>query len=114
MATSTPAQPALDVSDLEPIDVEVRNPSVVLSVRLDGDMARALHGLARRRGRRLSDLMREAAANLLREPTNDSVRYVVSGAGVTISVGQWSADIVNDRSDQTHEWRSPSHSDSPA
>jgi hypothetical protein len=90
---------------LEPIDVEVRGPSVVLSVRLDGDTARALHALARRRSRRLSDLMREAAASLLRDSGSDSPRYLVSGAGVKVTVGDWSAGSLNARPDQTHSWR---------
>lgn len=46
--------------DLEQIDVELRNPSVVLSVRLDGDTAKALHQLARKRGERVSEALREA------------------------------------------------------
>jgi len=55
--------------DLEQIDVELRNPSVVLSVRLDGETAKALHQLARQRGARVSEALREAV-----------VAWVASGA----------------------------------
>jgi hypothetical protein len=53
--------------DLEQIDVELRNPSV--SVRLDGDTAKTLHQLARKRGERVSEVLREAV-----------VAWVASGA----------------------------------
>lgn len=47
--------------DLEEVDVEVRNPTVVMSVRLDGNTARAVGALARAKGRKVSDILREAA-----------------------------------------------------
>lgn len=105
MAKGATAQRAVEVDDLEPIDVEVRNPSIVLSVRLDGDTARALHALARRRGRRLSDLMREAAADLLGQAGSESPRYLVSGAGLKVTVGDWSGDGSSSRPDETHTWQ---------
>ena len=46
---------------LEPLEVEVRNASVVLSVRLDETTARRLRVIAHQRGVRISDLLREAA-----------------------------------------------------
>lgn len=49
---------------LEPLDVEVRSATVVLSVRLDDATARRLRSLARQRGVRISDILREAADSI--------------------------------------------------
>lgn len=49
---------------LEPMDIEVRRPTIVLSVRLDDVTARRLRGLAQERGVRISELLREAAMSL--------------------------------------------------
>ena len=62
-------------SDLEPMDVELRTPSVVLSVRLDAATARAVHDLARRRGARMSDLLREAVSAWVQNGTPESEPY---------------------------------------
>jgi hypothetical protein len=51
------------VSDLEEVDIEVREPTVVMSVRLDGGTAKAIAALARTKGRKVSDVLREAAAS---------------------------------------------------
>ncbi len=52
--------------DLEPVDIAVRDPSVVLSVRLDGETARQLHAIASVRGSRISDVLRDAAVEFAR------------------------------------------------
>lgn len=49
---------------LEEMDIEVRSPTIVLSVRLDDATARQLRILAQERGVRISDLLREAAVSL--------------------------------------------------
>ena len=50
-----------DEDRLERVDVELRAPSLVLSVRLDEKTGRQLHRIARERGMRISELLREAA-----------------------------------------------------
>lgn len=47
--------------ELEPLEVEVKAPTVVLSVRLDEATAKRLHAIAKRRGVRVSDVLRDAA-----------------------------------------------------
>ena len=49
---------------LEKMDIEVRSPTIVLSVRLDDATARQLRILAQERGIRISELLREAAVSL--------------------------------------------------
>ena len=79
--------------DLEQSDIELRNPSVVLSVRLDGATAKALHQLAVHRGERVSEVLREAVlacvrTGLIREEPNYRMQYL----GTEFSVGRtaWS------------------------
>jgi hypothetical protein len=75
---------------LEPLDVEVRNPTIVLSVRLDDATVRQLRVLARERGVRISDLLREAAGALAEEatkrpgraPTPYDIAYLTTAVGV--------------------------------
>lgn len=49
---------------LEKMEIEVRSPTIVLSVRLDDATARQLRTLALERGIRISELLREAAVSL--------------------------------------------------
>ena len=79
---------------LEPSDVELRNPSVVLSVRLDDDTARLLHRLAKRRGVRISDVLREAAvAYATTEVSESGVPVAIVGGDerypVEVTLGSW-------------------------
>jgi hypothetical protein len=48
------------VRKLEPIDVKLRDPSIVLSVRLPDRLARLLHAEAKARGVRMSEVLRIA------------------------------------------------------
>lgn len=75
--------------DLEPIDVELRNPSVVVSVRLDRDTAQRLSGLARVTGRRVSDLLREAASTYVAQGVErPGPTFVVSSVSLDVPVGR--------------------------
>lgn len=76
-------------SDLEPGNIEVRAPSVVLSVRLDEATGRQLHALAKRRGIRISDVLREAAESYARMGgTGGEGFYRLVGANIDVAVGQ--------------------------
>jgi hypothetical protein len=79
---------------LEPVDVELRNPTVVLSMRLDDATARQLHRIAKRRGVRLSDVLREAAvAYAATESSTLGARVAIVGGEelypVEVSLGNW-------------------------
>lgn len=76
-------------SDLEPAEIEVRNPTVVVSARLDADLARQLTKLARQQNRRLSDLLREAAAIYAAVAAQEvqGPEYVASWPGGRVSLG---------------------------
>ena len=77
---------------LEPSDLELRDPSVVMSVRLDNDVARRLHAAAKTRGLKVSELLREAATFYLNAGDMSGPKYVVTGKGVTrVAVGGVSA-----------------------
>lgn len=78
-----------DIEDrLERVDVEVRSPSVVLSVRLDEETAKQLHQLARRRHVRMSVLLREAAAAYAASIAEEASRpYEVVFARHRVAVG---------------------------
>src|SRR5690348_14399585 len=63
---------------LEPVEVDNRPASVVVSVRLESDLARDLTRAARSRGLRLSDVLREAArAFSLRPDWTEKLSYQV-------------------------------------
>ena len=90
---TTKSEPAVE-GELEPSDVELRNPTVVLSVRLDDSTARQLHKIAKRRGIRLSDVLREAAAAYASAGALDSgVRVAIEGGDqsypVRVALGSW-------------------------
>ncbi len=75
---------------VEALDVEVRNPTIVLSVRLDDATARQLRVLAHERGVRISDLLREAAGALAEDaakrrgpaPMPYDIAYLTTAVGV--------------------------------
>ena len=76
------------VEVLERIDVDNRPTSVVVSVRLESDLARELGGVARTRGVRLSDVLREAAKTYAaRAPWADAVNYEVQGPRLQVTIG---------------------------
>lgn len=71
----------------EDLDVEVRTPTVVLSVRLEEEVAKELHRQAKQRGVRVSDILREAARQYARTASQASgVVYVVEG-GRNVGLG---------------------------
>jgi hypothetical protein len=71
----------------EDIDVEVRTPTVVLSVRLDEKVAKELHRQAKQRGVRVSDILREAARQYAQTtPRPSGAVYVVEG-GQNVGLG---------------------------
>jgi len=74
--------------ELELQEFDSRPRSVVLSVRLDLETARRLHHMARRRGVRVSDLLREAAKAFVDREEVDSWPAVEVVGGVTFSVGR--------------------------
>lgn len=75
---------------LEREDIEIRAPSVVVSVRLDQETAKRLHRMARDQGRRMSDVLRDAAVALAsRREAVDQPVSEVSGADFTVRSGQW-------------------------
>jgi hypothetical protein len=77
---------------LEPSDLELKNPTIVMSVRLDNQTARRLHVMAKLRGVNLSDLLREAAVHYLSTAVgNTEDKYVVTGAITRLAVGGVSA-----------------------
>ena len=78
--------------NLEPIDIDSRPQSVVLSTRLDAALARELGALARSQGRRISDVLRDAAAAYLAEPRTHkgavtSSFIELSSSTQTLSIG---------------------------
>ena len=75
--------------DLEPVDIAVRDPSVVLSVRLDSGTARQLHAMARLRGSRISDVLRDAAVEFARRGTAESgTSLEMEGADLRVVIGR--------------------------
>lgn len=70
-----------DAGALEEVDIEVRNPTVVMSVRLDGETARAVGALARAKGRKVSEILREAA-----------VAYAAAGGETEVMTFELKAD----------------------
>jgi len=71
----------------EDLDVELRNPTVVLSVRLEEGVAKELHRLAKQEGVRVSDVLREAARLYARTgPAGKGVAYTVEG-GKNVGIG---------------------------
>lgn len=76
---------------LEPIEVDNRPTSVVVSVRLESDLARELTAVARSRGLRLSDVLREAAKNFAARPGwTEQINYEVQGPlHVTFGAPAW-------------------------
>ena len=95
---------------LERVEVELRSPTVVLSVRLDEETAKALHALARQRGLRISDLMREAATAFAASAPKDRSRsFVFEYAGKRLASGVTSVNSQGTRLQTTSE---PQDSDS--
>ena len=77
---------------LELEDIQVRATSVVLSVRLDPETAKRLHRITREQGRRMSDVLRDAAVALAKsEGSADRPVSEVSGADLIWKYGQWPA-----------------------
>jgi hypothetical protein len=75
--------------ELEEITIEVRSPSVVVSVRVDSDTARQLHKLANRRGVRVSDVLRDAAVEYARTGWLEAEGGIqVTGPDIRVSVGR--------------------------
>ena len=77
---------------LEPDEVEVRNPTIVVSVRLDEGLAKDVSRLARRKGQRISDVLRDAATAYVDQAARESApRYEVESGPVSFVVGvrQW-------------------------
>jgi hypothetical protein len=76
---------------LEKMEIEVRNPTIVLSVRLDDATARQLRTLARERGIRISELLREAAVSLAESASKmaaaESTPYDVAYLNTALAVG---------------------------
>jgi hypothetical protein len=97
--------------ELEASDVELRNPSVVLSVRLDGATAKALHQLARKRDARMSDLLRDAVAAYVRSGAADQQpHFAVQSRVVSFVVGApsvWTEqpDQPSEKTGETVAWR---------
>jgi predicted DNA-binding ribbon-helix-helix protein len=93
-------------------DMELRNPSVVLSVRLDDATTRQLHRIAKRRGVRLSDVLREAAiAYASADALGSGVRVVIEGGvqhyPVQVALGTWPVSSESQRARRgsaTLEW----------
>lgn len=80
---------AVDAEDLEPVDIAARDPSVVLSVRLDSGTARQLHAMARLRGSRISDVLRDAAVEFARMGSTDTgVSLEMAGADLRVVIGR--------------------------
>lgn len=79
--------------DLEPVDIALRSPSVVLSVRLDGDTARQLHAIARLRGSRISDVLRDAAVEFVRMGSGATgMSLEMEGADLRVVIGTRAID----------------------
>jgi hypothetical protein len=79
--------------ELEPADIVVRDPSVVLSVRIDSGTARQLHTIAKQRGARISDVLRDAAAEYARTKAGDpEMRFELMGPGLRVVVGRRTVD----------------------
>jgi hypothetical protein len=97
--------------ELEASDVELRNPSVVLSVRLDGATAKALHQLARKRDARMSDLLRDAVAAYVRSGSGDQQpHFAVQSSVASFVVGApsvWTEqpDQPSEKTGETVAWR---------
>lgn len=99
----------IEVNDeLERVEVEVRSPSLVLSVRLDEPTAKRLHALARQRGVRISDLLREAAtAYAVAAQTVQSTPYEIGFARERIAIGVAAANSHVNRSGTQSQGDSP-------
>ncbi len=75
--------------ELIEVDIDVRTPTVVLSVRVDDETARQLHRLAKRRGVRVSDVLRDAAIEYAQAGWREGESsFEVSGLDVRVSIGQ--------------------------
>jgi predicted transcriptional regulator len=93
--------------ELEPSDIELRDPSVVLSVRLDGPTAKALHQLARQRGERVSVLLRGAVVACVRSGfMEQDLHYRVQYQRTAFAVGtrsSWSEESGRGRNSSPDE-----------
>lgn len=78
-----------EVTDrFEPIVVESKNPTIVLSVRLEEATAKELHRWARQRGVRVSDVLREAAVHYAKVgPHQTDLSYRVTWGSVNVGLG---------------------------
>ena len=90
---TTKNEPTVE-GEMEPSEIELRNPTVVLSVRLDDGTARLLHRLAKQRGVRISDVLREAAvAYAAAEPIESGTPVAIVGGAerypIEVTVGSW-------------------------
>ena len=90
-------------SELEPIDVELRNPTVVLSVRLDEATAKQLHRLARQRGVRMSELLRQAAGLFVEgaAKTERPVGYRIEFLDTRVAVGTTAVESQGSKTEES-------------
>lgn len=89
------SKPTPEDEPLVPVDVDNRPSSVVVSVRLNSEVAMELNAVARARGVRLSDVLRDAARTFAErqpEPTS-TLRYQVQGVvEVAVGVPNWRSE----------------------
>ncbi len=91
----------IEAGELEPADVVVRTPSVVLSVRLDEETARALKRIAGDRNLRMSDAVREAVSAYVRTTGSSDFFFSVESRPVSFAIG--TASVWTDRSEKPAE-----------
>ncbi len=73
---------------LEQVEVELRSPTLVLSVRLDEKTGKQLRALARNRGVRISEVLRDAAiAYAASAPHEQATPYIVGSARERFAIG---------------------------
>ena len=80
----------LNSNEVQEIAIEVKAPTVVMSVRMDDRTARQLHRLARKqRGVRVSDVLRDAAVEYARTGWSEGEsNFEIVGPNTKVIIGQ--------------------------
>lgn len=79
----------LNSNEVQEIAIEVKAPTVVMSVRMDDRTARQLHRLAKQRGVRVSDVLRDAAVEYARTGWSEGEsNFEIVGPNTKVIIGQ--------------------------
>jgi hypothetical protein len=77
-----------DHDRFEELEIQVKDPTIVVSVRLDASTAKQLGQLAQIKGQRLSDLLREAVTAYAATGGLEGTTYTVNLPGGSVEIGR--------------------------